>query len=160
MHTIELKELDKKLCAQYYRRSRDEHRFIEEEVSKFLEKGLIRRSNSETISPGVLAKKKDGSVRFCFDYRNLNANTSVRPFLIPRIDESSDGIAGSRYYTALDLESGHHQIKVAENRKANRIINKRRGIRMDAYAIWACKCAFYISARDECMYSENICGNS
>ena len=68
-----------------------------------LEKGVIQLSDSPWSSPIVLAKK-DGSVRFCIDYRKVNAITRKDAYLLPRIDETLDTLAGSKLYTTLDLK--------------------------------------------------------
>src|SRR5690606_16292547 len=63
-------------------------------------------------SPIVLVKKKDGSIRFCVDYRSLNSVTIKDAFPLPNIDNTLLLLGNKRYFTSLDLFSGYWQIKV------------------------------------------------
>ena len=83
-----------------------------------LEKGVIQPSDSPWSSPIVLAKKKDGSVRFCIDYRKVNAITRKDAYPLPRIDETLDTLAGSKLYTTLDLKTGYWQVEVENEDRA------------------------------------------
>jgi len=56
--------------------------------------------------------KKDGSWRFCVDYRKLNATTVKNRFSMPIIDEILDELAGTKYFTKLDMRFGYHQVRM------------------------------------------------
>ena len=60
----------------------------------------------------LLVKKKDGSMRLCIDYRQLNKVTIKNRYPLQRIDDLMDQLVGARVYSKIDLRSGYHQIKV------------------------------------------------
>ena len=79
--------------------------------------GVIRESYSPYASPIVLVRKKDGSLRFCVDFRKLNSKTIRDSYALPRIDETLQALNGSKWFSSLDLRSGYWQIGVAEKDK-------------------------------------------
>jgi hypothetical protein len=81
-------------------------------VDEMLTSGLIVPSLSPYASLVLLVKKKDNSWRFCVDYRKLNTITVKNKFPLPIIDEFLDEIAGSQYFTTIDLASAFHQIRM------------------------------------------------
>ena len=89
------------------------HQVMEEMVEKMLEQqGVVEPSHSPWSSPVVLVEKKDGSKQFCVDYRRLNSVTKMDVFPLPRIDDTLDSLAQSKYFTTLDLASGFWPIKM------------------------------------------------
>ena len=85
---------------------------ISKQLLAMLESGVIQPSQSPWASPVVLVRKKDGSLRFCIDYRPLNAVTKPDLFPLPRIDDILDQIGKSRFFSTLNLASGYWQIRV------------------------------------------------
>ena len=81
------------------------------------EVGAIRKSNSTWSSSIVLVKKKDRNLRFCIDLRKLNARTVKDAYALPRIEETLDYLAGSKWFSALDLKLGYWQVELDEESK-------------------------------------------
>jgi len=78
-----------------------------------LSAGVTETSESEWASNVVLVKKKDGKMRFCIDYRQVNNVTKKDSFPLPRIDQCLDTLNGSKYFSTFDLTSGYHQVGMA-----------------------------------------------
>ncbi|UYV85104.1 K02A2.6-like [Cordylochernes scorpioides] len=97
-----------------YRVSQVERQTIQNEVDKMLKGGIVQLSESPWSSPVVLVKKKNGSWRFCVDYRHLNKITKKDVYPLPRIDDTLDCLRGASYYSSMDLRSGYWQIEVDE----------------------------------------------
>jgi len=83
---------------------------INENVRDMLKAGVIKPSCSPWTSNLVVVAKKDGSLRFCVDYRKLNSVMRRDAYPLPRIDECLDTLSGSRYFSAFDLRSSYHQV--------------------------------------------------
>jgi len=66
---------------------------------------------SEWVSPIVLVRKKDGSWRFCVDFRSLNRVTKRSSFPLPRIDDTLASMDGCSWFTSLDIKSAYWNIK-------------------------------------------------
>ncbi|XP_073711543.1 uncharacterized protein [Misgurnus anguillicaudatus] len=79
--------------------------------------GIIKESRSPYASPIVLARKKNGQLRMCIDYRTLNRRTTPDQYTVPRIDDALDCLSGSKWFSVLDLRSGYYQIPMAEEDK-------------------------------------------
>jgi hypothetical protein len=101
---------------------------VERQVTELQERGIIEPGNGAWSSPVVLVRKKDGSFRFCVDYRKLNAVTSGDAYPLPRIDESLDALAGSSYFSTLDLLSGYWQIPLDSDASEKAAFVTRSGL--------------------------------
>ena len=90
---------------------------VRQHIQEMLDMGVIRKSESPYSSNVVLARKGDGSLRFCIDMRRLNSLTVRDSYALPRIDETLDALHGAKWFSALDLKSGYWQVDLAEEDK-------------------------------------------
>ncbi|GJZ65806.1 reverse transcriptase domain-containing protein, partial [Tanacetum coccineum] len=84
-------------------------------LQELQDKGFIRPSHSPWGTPVLFVKNKDGSLRMCIDYRELNKLTIKNRYPLSRIDDLFDQLQGSRYFSKIDLRSGYHQLRVHED---------------------------------------------
>ena len=86
---------------------------VDELVENILQQRVIQPSSSPCwASPVVLVNKKDGTTRFCVDYRRLNALSKMDVFPLPRVDDTLDILYNAKYFSTLDLASGYWQVKI------------------------------------------------
>ena len=97
-------------------------------VRKMLEGGQIEPSNSPWASPIVLVMKKDGSTRFCVDYRRLNALTTKDAYPLPRIDESLRLLGNQQWFSTMDLASGYWQVAMSPEAKRKAVFVTNEGL--------------------------------
>ena len=100
---------------------------VSAEIKKMLNQGVIRESNSPWSSAVVMVRKKDNTWRFCVDYRKLNSQTQKDAYPLPRIDETLELLAGSKYFSTLDLASGYWQVEVEEADREKTAFSTRDG---------------------------------
>ena len=101
---------------------------IQRQTDEMLEQQVIKPSHSPWASPVVLAKKKDGTLRFCVDYRQLNSVTKKDVYPLPRIDDLLEKTAGKLYFTTLDAKSGYWQIPMEETSKEKTAFATNEGL--------------------------------
>ncbi|GJS36488.1 putative reverse transcriptase domain-containing protein [Tanacetum coccineum] len=97
-----------------YRLAPSEMLELSNQLKELQEKGFIRPSHSPWGAPVLFVKKKDGSMRMCIDYRELNKLTIKNRYPLPRIDDLFDQLQGACCFSKIDLRSGYHQLRVRE----------------------------------------------
>ncbi|POM58645.1 LOW QUALITY PROTEIN: Hypothetical protein PHPALM_36685 [Phytophthora palmivora] len=106
------------------RQAVSENNTIDENVLEMLKDG----GHGACGFPVVFVKKKDGSIRFCVDYRALNAITVKDVYPLPRIDETLEALCGTARFTSLDLHAGYWQLAVAPEDQVKTAFATRRGL--------------------------------
>ena len=95
-----------------YRMAPAELRELKEQLQELLDKGFIRPSTSPWGTPVLFVKKKDGTLRLCIDYRELNKVTIKNKYPLLRIDDLFDQLQGAQYFSKIDLRSSYHQLRI------------------------------------------------
>ena len=105
--------------------------FLDQEVERLLAIGAISPADPGACpyaSRTVLATKKDGSLRMCVDYRDLNAQTEKDAYPLPRIDGVWPTLSKAKYFASLDLLMGYHQVAMAEKDRYKTAFLTHRGL--------------------------------
>ena len=113
-HKIELEPGQIPPSRPTYRMSQPEMDELKKQLAELMEKGFITESKSPYGAPVLFVKKKDGTLRMCIDYRALNKITIKNKYPLPRIDDLLDRLLGAKYFSKIDLRSGYHQVRIAE----------------------------------------------
>ena len=117
-HAIKLKDPDAAPFKEWFRRiSPPQVDEVREHLKLMLDAGAIRPRNSPWYNAVVLVRKKDGSFRFCIDFRRLNSLTKKDSHPLPRICKTFDSLVGAVYFSTFDLTSGFWQVPMAEESK-------------------------------------------
>ena len=88
---------------------------LKQQLADLLDKGFIHPSISPWGAPILFVRKKDGSLRMCIDYHQLNKVMIKNKYPLPRIDDLFDQLQGAKCFSKIDLHSGYHQLKVRES---------------------------------------------
>jgi hypothetical protein len=110
-----------------YRMAPSELKELKDQLQELLDRGFIRPSVSPWGAPVLFVKKKDGAMRMCIDYRELNKVTIKNKYPLPRIDDLFDQLKGASIFSKIDLLSGYHQLKVRDEDIPKTAIRTRYG---------------------------------
>ena len=118
---------------------------VAELLKEMQEANVIKPCKSPWASPVVLVRKKDGTLRFCVDYRKLNEVTKADTFPLPKIDNLLDQLGKSKYFSTLDLKSGYWQIKAHPSSQEKTAFTTHQGLfefRMMPFGLMKASAAF------------------
>ena len=121
-------EPGKKVKQRPYRLPEARRAAVSQEIKDMLAAGIIVESNSEWCSPIVLVTKPDGSIRFCNDFRQLNAISKFDSYPMPRVDELIDRLGKARLITTLDLTKGYWQVPLAPDAREKTAFSTPEGL--------------------------------
>ena len=85
---------------------------LKKQLDEMLQKGYIHPSSSPWGSPAIFVDKKDGGLRMCVDYHQLNDVTIKNKYPLPRINDLFDYLSGAKVFSRIDLRTGYHQLKI------------------------------------------------
>jgi hypothetical protein len=127
-HKINLQPGSTPTFKHHHRLSPQDLDELKVHLKDLLDHGFIREAHSPYGAPILFAKKAgDVKRRLCIDYRDLNRITIKDRYPLPRVDELLDRLQGAKYFTKLDLRSGYHQVRVAEEDIQKTAFNTRYG---------------------------------
>lgn len=127
-HRIKLTPDTQPINSPPFRYSPARRKLIEENLNEMIDQGIISPSSSPWAAPVILAPKKDGSLRFCIDYRKLNSTTIRDAYPIPRIDDTLDSLQEGKFISTLDLRSGYWQVEMDEDSKDKTAFITHKGL--------------------------------
>lgn len=111
-----------------YGMSRDELLVLRKELTRLLDNDFIRESKSPAAAPVLFAKKPGGGLRFCVDYRGLNAITRKDRYPLPLIRETLAALNKAKWLTKLDVSAAFHRVRVAKGDEWKTAFRTRYGL--------------------------------
>ena len=126
-HAIDIERGYQLPYGQIYNLSEVELRTLKAYIETNLANGFIQRSASPAAAPILFAKKKDGGLILCVDYRALNKATVKNRYPLPLISEMLDRLRGARIFTKLDLRNAYHLIRIKEGDEYKTALRNRYG---------------------------------
>jgi hypothetical protein len=126
-HRIDLVEGAQPPRHKLYRMSTAELAELQRQLKDMLEKGWIQPSTSPFGAPVLFARKANGELRLCVDYRGLNDITIKDRYPLPRAEDLFDQLTGASIFSKLDLAQGYHQIRIHEDHVPRTAFNTRYG---------------------------------
>ena len=117
-------------AARQYRLTPIEKAELEKLVKRLIDMGWVKPSVSPWASSILFGPKPGGKLRLCVDNRYLNENTIKNTYPLPRIDTLLDQLQGHKYFTALDLASGYHQVRMAAESQPKTAFRKPNGLNL------------------------------
>jgi hypothetical protein len=126
-HRIQLKEGALPYSRPLRRMSTQELDELKRQLQEYLDDGRLRPSESPWGTNVIFAKKKDGSLRFCVDYRGLNDLTIRNSYPLPHTEDLFDRLVGARFFSKIDLRTGFYQILLAEGDREKTAFRTRYG---------------------------------
>lgn len=104
-----------------YRMSSTKQAVVEKQLEEMLSAGIVKPSHSGWASPVILVPKKDGRLRFCVDYRKVNAIMESDAYLLPNITEILESLSGAAIFSTIDLNSGYWQVTMDPESRAKTV---------------------------------------
>jgi hypothetical protein len=127
-HRIDLKPNFVPRQGKVYSLSPREDRELNKFLKENLQKGYIRHSLSPQAAPFFFVAKKDGSLRPCQDYRQLNERTIKNAYPLPRIPDLLDKLKGAKYFTKLDVRWGYNNVRIKDGDQWKAAFVTNRGL--------------------------------
>ena len=127
-HTIELMEGKAPMWGPLYSMSADELKVLKAYIEKMVDKGFIQASSSSAASPVLFAKKPGGGLRFCVDYRALNAITVKNRYPLPLIKETLERVCKAKIFSKIDIIAAFNKLQIKEGEEWKTAFRTRYGL--------------------------------
>ena len=90
---------------------------VKEEEERMKQLGVKEPSESPWVAPVILVRKRDGTLRYCIDYRRPNAVTKKDSYPLPNIQDCLESLDGAKFFSSMDLSLGYWQVKLTKDAK-------------------------------------------